>query len=60
VGHPGDGVDPVLDAADDLAFLFGLSMDYEIFILARMRDEYDRTGSTSTAVVQASAERGGS
>jgi RND superfamily putative drug exporter len=34
------------------AFLFGLSMDYEVFILARMREEYDRTGSTQAAVVQ--------
>jgi putative drug exporter of the RND superfamily len=34
------------------AFLFGLSMDYEVFILARMREEYDRTGSTETAVIQ--------
>jgi putative drug exporter of the RND superfamily len=34
------------------AFLFGLSMDYEVFILSRMREEYDRTGSTSAAVVQ--------
>jgi putative drug exporter of the RND superfamily len=34
------------------AFLFGLSMDYEVFILARMREEYDRTGSTEAAVVQ--------
>jgi RND superfamily putative drug exporter len=33
------------------AFLFGLSMDYEVFILARMREEYDATGSTSVAVV---------
>jgi len=33
------------------AFLFGLSMDYEVFILSRMREEYDRTGSTETAVV---------
>jgi RND superfamily putative drug exporter len=33
------------------AFLFGLSMDYEVFILARMREEYDDTGSTSAAVV---------
>jgi putative drug exporter of the RND superfamily len=33
------------------AFLFGLSMDYEVFILARMREEYDRTGSTHQAVV---------
>ena len=33
------------------AFLFGLSMDYEVFILARMREEFDRTGSTTAAVV---------
>ena len=33
------------------AFLFGLSMDYEVFILARMREEYDATGSTAQAVV---------
>ncbi len=34
------------------AFLFGLSMDYEVFIMARMREEYDRTGSTDAAVVE--------
>ncbi len=34
------------------AFLFGLSMDYEVFILARMREEYDSSGSTDTAVVR--------
>ncbi|MBV9293443.1 MAG: MMPL family transporter, partial [Frankiales bacterium] len=33
------------------AFLFGLSMDYEVFILARIREEYDRGGSTEAAVV---------
>jgi len=33
------------------AFLFGLSMDYEVFILARIREEYDRGGSTNEAVV---------
>ena len=33
------------------AFLFGLSMDYEVFILARMREEWDATGSTRAAVV---------
>ena len=32
------------------AFLFGLSMDYEVFILSRIREEYDRTGSTDRAV----------
>ncbi|HWE55029.1 MAG TPA: MMPL family transporter [Acidimicrobiales bacterium] len=34
------------------AFLFGLSMDYEVFILTRVREEYDRTGSTDEAVVE--------
>jgi putative drug exporter of the RND superfamily len=34
------------------AFLFGLSMDYEVFILARMREEYDRSGSTTTAITE--------
>ncbi len=34
------------------AFLFGLSMDYEVFILARMRESYDRTGDTRQAVVE--------
>ena len=34
------------------AFLYGLSMDYEVFLLARMREEYDGTGSTPTAIVQ--------
>jgi RND superfamily putative drug exporter len=34
------------------AFLFGLSMDYEVFILTRMREEYDASGETRTAVVR--------
>jgi putative drug exporter of the RND superfamily len=33
------------------AFLYGLSMDYEVFILARMREEYDQTRDTDEAVV---------
>jgi RND superfamily putative drug exporter len=40
------------------AFLFGISMDYEVFILVRMREEYDRTGSTRDAVVGALARTG--
>jgi RND superfamily putative drug exporter len=40
------------------AFLFGLSMDYEVFVLARIREEYDRTGSTDDAVVAALARTG--
>ncbi len=34
------------------AFLFGLSMDYEVFILARVREEYDRTHDTDAAVIE--------
>ncbi len=34
------------------AFLFGLSMDYEVFILTRVREEYDRTGSTDAAIIE--------
>jgi RND superfamily putative drug exporter len=33
-------------------------MDYEVFILARMREEYDRTGSTKQAVVGSLAHTG--
>jgi RND superfamily putative drug exporter len=32
------------------AFLFGLSMDYEVFMLSRMREAYDETGSTNQAI----------
>ena len=32
------------------AFLFGLSMDYEVFMLTRIREAYDETGSTSRAI----------
>jgi putative drug exporter of the RND superfamily len=32
------------------AVLFGLSMDYEVFLLSRMREEWDRTGDNALAV----------
>ena len=32
------------------AFLYGLSMDYEVFMLTRMREAYDETGSTERAI----------
>lgn len=34
------------------AFLFGISMDYQVFIISRMRESYDRTRSTEAAVVE--------
>jgi RND superfamily putative drug exporter len=32
------------------AIVFGLSMDYEVFLLSRIREEYDRSGDNRTAV----------
>jgi RND superfamily putative drug exporter len=32
------------------AVVFGLSMDYEVFLLSRIREEYDRTRDNATAV----------
>jgi RND superfamily putative drug exporter len=34
------------------AFLFGLSMDYEVFILTRIREVYDTTGDARQAVTE--------
>jgi putative drug exporter of the RND superfamily len=33
--------------------MFGLSMDYEVFLLSRVREEYDRTGDNARAVAAA-------
>jgi putative drug exporter of the RND superfamily len=38
------------------AVLFGLSMDYEVFLLSRVREEYRRTGVTSSAVADGLAK----
>ena len=32
------------------AIVFGLSMDYEVFLLSRMKEEFNRTGDNATAV----------
>ena len=50
-------IDPVLPV---LLFcvLFGLSMDYEVFLLTRIKEEYERTGDTRRAVA-AGLERSG-
>lgn len=32
------------------AIVFGLSMDYEVFLLSRIKEEYDRTGNNADAV----------
>ncbi|MDF2750907.1 MAG: hypothetical protein K0T00_2083 [Gaiellaceae bacterium] len=38
------------------AVLFGLSMDYEVFLLSRIREEYHRTGETHSAVSEGLAK----
>jgi RND superfamily putative drug exporter len=38
--------------------LFGLSMDYEVFLVSRMREEWDATRSNETAVTQGLAKTG--
>jgi len=35
-----------------LAVVFGLSMDYEVFLLSRIRERYDATGDTRRAVAE--------
>ena len=40
------------------AMLFGLSMDYEVFLVARMREEWDRRGDNVAAVTAGLAKTG--
>jgi RND superfamily putative drug exporter len=40
------------------AIVFGLSMDYEVFLLTRVREEYDKTGDNSRAVADGLAATG--
>ncbi len=39
-----------------LAIVFGLSMDYEVFLLSRIRERHDATGDTRTAVAEGLAK----
>ena len=42
-----------------LAVLFGLSTDYEVFLLSRVREEWDRTGDNTAAVAGGLQRTGG-
>jgi trehalose monomycolate/heme transporter len=42
-----------------LAILFGLSTDYEVFLLSRVREEWDRTGDNTRAVTAGLQRTGG-
>ena len=42
------------------AIVFGLSMDYEVFLLSRIREEWHRTGDSRTSVADGLAATAGS
>ena len=42
-----------------LAIIFGLSMDYEVFLLSRIREHYDLTGDNTAAVASGLQRTGG-
>ncbi len=42
-----------------LAIIFGLSMDYEVFLLSRIRERYDQTGDNTEAVASGLQRTGG-
>ncbi len=42
-----------------LAIIFGLSMDYEVFLLSRIRERYDQTGENTDAVAVGLQRTGG-
>jgi RND superfamily putative drug exporter len=57
-GIPATGGIPFWIPMIVFAFLYGLSMDYEVFILSRIREEYDAGASTDEAVVVGLARTG--
>jgi uncharacterized membrane protein YdfJ with MMPL/SSD domain len=42
-----------------LAIVFGLSMDYEVFLMSRIREQYDLTGDNTAAVATGVQRTGG-
>jgi uncharacterized membrane protein YdfJ with MMPL/SSD domain len=42
-----------------LAIIFGLSMDYEVFLMSRIREQYDLTGDNAAAVATGLQRTGG-
>ena len=51
---------PIQTATPMIMFclVFGLSMDYEVFLLSRVREEYERTGDNAKAVAAGLAHTG--
>jgi uncharacterized membrane protein YdfJ with MMPL/SSD domain len=49
---PATGAVPLWVPLAVFALLFGLSMDYEVFILTRINEEYEQTGDVRQAVIR--------
>jgi RND superfamily putative drug exporter len=56
VGIPEATPVPILLPIGIFAILFGISMDYEVFLLSRIKEEYDRTGDNALAVADGLAK----
>ncbi len=55
---PTGNIDPTMPILM-LAIIFGLSMDYEVFLLSRIRERYDQTGDNTEAVAAGLQRTGG-
>ncbi|HEY1625898.1 MAG TPA: MMPL family transporter [Streptosporangiaceae bacterium] len=55
---PTGSIDPTMPILM-LAIIFGLSMDYEVFLLSRVREVYDQTGDNTTAIADGLQRTGG-
>ncbi|MGH3421880.1 MAG: MMPL family transporter, partial [Streptosporangiaceae bacterium] len=55
---PAGTIDPTMPILM-LAVIFGLSMDYEVFLLSRIRERYDQTGDNTVAVAAGLQRTGG-
>ena len=56
VGIPEATPVPIALPIGIFAILFGLSMDYEVFLLSRIKEEYERTGDNALAVADGLAK----
>jgi trehalose monomycolate/heme transporter len=55
---PNGTIDPTMPILM-FAIMFGLSMDYEVFLLSRIRERYDLTGDNTAAVASGLQRTGG-
>jgi RND superfamily putative drug exporter len=56
IGIPDATPVPIFMPMMMFAILFGLSMDYEVFLLSRIKEEYERTGDNGLAVADGLAK----